>query len=147
MAWFSFLVRMLLGLSLILNGLGSAIASVPMSDRHDATPVTGSAGPGAVVKRQPCHESPGEDATRAGTSNGAAEIALAERVPDPIRLPPSPDCCESGDCSCGCAHHASAAVSTPVLPIAGIEHALVSSAARPRHVSPVLPHLIRPPIG
>ena len=140
----SLLLRLFLGLVLVLNGTATAMAAVHMShaDILAATsPVAAFSANADGEDEAPCH---GADQTKVATANpdsgghphGPADAGT-----------PSPDCCESGICSCACMHPAQAATVDAVIGLGSIER---SDSVRPMfsvHASPALPHLIRPPLG
>ncbi|HVR81202.1 MAG TPA: CopL family metal-binding regulatory protein [Luteimonas sp.] len=142
---FSILLRVLLIISLVLNGSGYAVASTHMQMGHMDTAVLAppSAAERVATAEPPCHQDQHNSAS-----------ASAAQLPDtaPAAAPgkskhPAPDCCKFGACSCACVHQAQAAVPAYSLRYTVIEHAGVVRPMQPGHVAPTLPHLIRPPIG
>lgn len=140
----SLLLRLFLGLVLVLNGTATAMAAVHMShaDILAATsPVAVSAANADGEGEASCHDAhQTEVATTDPDSGGHLHGSLDTGTP-------SPDCCESGICSCACMHPVQAATVDAVTGLVSIEH---SDSVRPMfsvHASPALPHLIRPPIG
>ena len=139
----SLLLRLFVGLVLVLNGTATAMAAVHMS-HADLTATSSTVASAANADEEgeaPCH---GADQTKVATAHpdsgghphGPADAGT-----------PSPDCCESGICSCACMHPAQAATVDAVIGLGSIER---SDSVRPMfsvHASPALPHLIRPPIG
>jgi hypothetical protein len=132
--------RVVLCISVIFNGSALASMSMPMPS--------------------PLHQQP-HDHVGAGTSRASIHPACHEQAADMESVaahphPPSsplpgkgrhatPDCCAAGSCACVCVQ------SQAGIAIAGFDrlgmHAMTARQARARHDEPVLPHLIRPPIG
>lgn len=130
------LLRVMLSVFLILNGIGSAVASVQMTHAGDmamAVPVSDEAG-------MPCH---GNHDTPAQATQADGITVLAAGQPSP----PGPDCCDSGTCRCACMQQAQAAVAVRLPIDAVILHARAVLPPAAGHSTPALPHLIRPPIG
>jgi len=137
MSLWSTLLRVLLSLSLILNGVATAAAAThahaSAADIQSAiaTPVKVS----QSAEEVPCHE------------HQQAESAVTDKQP-PAPVQPatksSPDCCKSSTCGCACVQAALPGVglAAPVL-----EHSRSVRQLTPAHAAPALPHLIRPPIG
>lgn len=130
-AWF----RLLIAVSLVLNGVGTAFASVQMLPGGG-----GHAGHAADTAMPPCHEGQAPE-TSTGHADTAAD-ANGRQAPNSHA-----DCCQPGACSCPCASHASAALVGIAPATACIAHAASVRPMALGHPSPALPHLIRPPIG
>jgi len=132
--------RVLLCISVILNGSALASTSMPMSPplQQQSADRT-AAGTESHSTHFACHEQ------AAGMAVVAAHThTLSGPMPGKGKHA-TPDCCQAGSCACVC---------MPPLPsvaAAGFDrmclHAMRSGHARVRHDEPVLPHLIRPPIG
>lgn len=144
MSLWPLLLRVLLILSLILNGSAYAMASVHMVHGQvgavamsDHAPATASS-----TKGSPCHDHQAQPPTAATQHQGAAPVE-APSNPEP----PAPDCCESGACQCACVHQVQAAMPMPALAAAKIEPAGSLRMSKSGHATPALPHLLRPPIG
>src|SRR6476619_5548745 len=130
----------LLCISMILNGSALASPSMQMSpsSAHQLAD-RAAVGTQSPLLHAACHE-------QAADMSVAASHAHPPRSPVPHRGGHgTPDCCPAGSCACAC---------MPPLPsvaVAGFEpmamQAMRSGHARARHDEPVLPHLIRPPIG
>jgi hypothetical protein len=120
------LLRVLLVLALVLNGIGSAVAGVHAHAGHaDAVPAQALASDADA----PCHE--------------PAPVP----APEPVAAGDAADCCEGARCDCACtaAGATVAAFELPTLatpPVALATHRLDAG-----HRAPALAHLIRPPIG
>lgn len=127
------LLRVVLVLSLLLNGLGSAMASAKMT--MPAMPATAQERV-ATAPAASCHDMAAMD---------RAAAAAPEQAPQGKH--PQPDCCKSGLCQCVCAHAAQFA--SPAMPALGFDgmRARLAQPMRSSHADPALPHLIRPPIG
>ena len=143
MSVWSALLRVLLSLSLALNGVSTAAAAVHLplmletaTQAADSTGVQDAAGQG-----MPCHGHHGVGAEVA--QDGAPATALD---PAPEKSS-SPDCCKSGLCRCACVHGVQAALLADIDTTAILEH---DHSVRPLplgHVEPAASRLIRPPIG
>lgn len=134
------LLRLLLSLALILNGIGGAVASTGMQMEHMGWMHGAMHADAAEQSAQPpCHEHAGVTSSDKGTDSGATANT-------PAKTKQSPDCCKSGTCRCLCVHQSQVAI-TALLPAPVIEHAGVMRPLKPGHAAPALPHLIRPPIG
>ncbi|QNP41741.1 CopL family metal-binding regulatory protein [Lysobacter solisilvae (ex Woo and Kim 2020)] len=137
MPLWSFLLRFLLSLCLILNGTAAlASAHLPL---QDAVPAAMHASPTATdaMADMPCHH--GEHVVAATDAQGDAH--------HPKDSGTTPDCCKSGACRCVCVH--AAPIGVPALQLASFPRAHERSVRRlvPGHAAPALPHPIRPPIG
>lgn len=127
------LLRMLLCLGLVLNGLGVAAASAgPMAHAH---------APGAALENTAT--------TARGSAEGVDPPCHEDSMPTPVPQSPGDqpsDCCESGECPGDCVHQVQVIVDAP-----GSRNVVIASNDRlrsmmPAHAPPVLPQLIRPPI-
>lgn len=136
----SVLLRVLLSLSLILNGMSAAFAThspaghagMSMSDAPVAAQV-------AVESIPPCHQAP---------STSPAESDDAPRVHEAARdHGKTPDCCKSGTCRCDCLHAAQAGPAPWTEGALAFDHTRSFRRLTSAHATPALPHLIRPPIG
>ena len=142
----SLLLRLLLVLALIANGVTGAFAATQMQAVHVAGMAAQekAAAAHADAPKPPCHE----QMAAMGDSEAAPQIAPPSALDtDPGTEHGSSDCCQAANCACACLQHV-AATSTSV-------HALQvrigrASGVRPLkmgHATPALRHLIRPPIG
>lgn len=142
---FSILLRVLLIISLVLNGSGYAVASTHMQMGHMDMAVST---PQSATDRVVTAEPPCPQDQHNGASTSAAQRPDTAPNPAPGKSKhPAPDCCKFGACSCACVHQAQAAVPAYTLRYAVIEHAGGVRPMKLGHVAPTLPHLIRPPIG
>lgn len=142
----SIVLRALLAFGLILNGSGYAVASSHMQMDHAAlasTTLTSAANP-SVAAEPSCAE------LHVGMRSLSAEAPAADTVADATSVKsgrPSPDCCKSGACRCACVHQCQAAAPAVAFQLAVIEKVSSVRPMKSAHESPVVPHLIRPPIG
>jgi hypothetical protein len=138
----STLLRVMLILILILNGVGDVYASAGMqlktTQSHSLT----------SANKQPAVTPPCPD------HHGAMAVEPQTTEREQPASPPlsgdqhgSPDCCDPSHCKCPCMH---ACAALPVLAVrmpvplgndVGVRRLSLG------HPAPVLPHLIRPPIG
>ncbi|WP_457097443.1 CopL family metal-binding regulatory protein [Lysobacter sp. P5_B9] len=134
------LLRLLLCLTLVLNGVTAAVAGThvqPVALERNATPQAASSV--SEAGGMPCHHH-----SQAGASHAAPMAASAETT-DKARHAVR-DCCKSGSCRCDCVQHAQAAVPVAVSAPVRIAHAELARHVSPVHASPAISHLIRPPI-
>ncbi|GAB3359079.1 CopL family metal-binding regulatory protein [Lysobacter tyrosinilyticus] len=143
----SLLLRALLSLCLVLNGVAGAAASVHMQlpmqapvqmhQMHEVAPASAV----ASDDNMPCHG-------HHMASTAKLEVTTAPApAPTESKSKHTPDCCKSGTCRCACVHIAQVGVPTLHLPPAALDH---DRSVRPLalgHATPALPHPIRPPIG
>jgi hypothetical protein len=125
MPFWSLLLRVLLSLSIAFNGVAFAGVS-----SHAAMH------PAAAV------EAPATDAKDDMAGSGCPESGMAASQPHA-----SDDCCKSGTCRCPCMHAAQLAVSVAGLVLPAVQNTQDVQIPALGHASPVLGHLIRPPIG
>ena len=133
-------LRLLLALCLILNGLGNAMAAAAM-------PVMGAGSANATMSTLPAELQSAIPCDH-GARGEATPAALLASATSPAMHPADcgQECCAQGACSCACMHLAQAALlDTPVLPVY-TGRARMAAAFPPGHATPVLLHLIRPPI-
>jgi hypothetical protein len=134
---FPVLLRILLSLTLVLDGSGTAIASTmavqgmpmtmaqsPTSDGHDA--------PG------PCHETD-------EVASSPEEQSMHPIAPDPQS--PAPDCCKSGTCACANAQPAQFAAHSTLRQVFANSRAHVVHPTQLKFTTPAQRQPIRPPIG
>jgi hypothetical protein len=128
-------LRLLLCLSLILNGSGYVVAATQMDLAHWAM---AAARAEAEAARPPCHGSNGTTDMSMPSHEGATKKQAA---------PHASECCTSALCTCDCLHHATAAIAVAAV-LAGMPPA--SHPASSRETSPLAPPfhaLLRPPIA
>jgi len=136
------LLRVLLSLALILNGMGAAVASVQTAGSMMAAASHGMRAVASESGDSACPEH------RAATARHDADPSALH--PSPSKDGgghPSPDCCKSSSCHC-VGVHACASVPVALTQAPSIAaHALRIASKAQERPSPMLPHLIRPPIG
>ena len=127
--------------ALVFNGVASAAVhamafEAPGSD-WTAMPAMATAG------ENHCHE---HEQALASTEMRPADAAMHDGHAGKPDSPAAPDCCKSEACRCACVQ--SAALALPAQFHAGIAQRHGSGVRMPAadHASPVLPHLMRPPI-
>ncbi|MEG3191024.1 MULTISPECIES: CopL family metal-binding regulatory protein [Novilysobacter] len=147
MSCHAILLRLLLCVSLFLNGAGHAVSAehVPLErgvaavqDARLSPPPPDILAAGHAAG--PCHEEAGP---HAGGATPAPRDSGMQHGPDQTHA----GCCEPSACSCACLQ---LAMGTPaaLLPHgAVVGHSGEAGALMSGHPPPVLPHLIRPPIG
>ena len=129
------LLRLLLSLSLILNGSGYAAAAAKMQMHHPAS-VADVSSTSKAQKSSPCPEHGGVTSV----AGHAAESSSA--TPDDNR----PECCKSAKCAGACLQHVPTAVTIHWIGPATITHSNATRPMKAAHATPALPHRIRPPI-
>ncbi|WP_169447756.1 CopL family metal-binding regulatory protein [Luteimonas mephitis] len=123
MASWPILLRVLLALALVLNGTGAAVAGIGMDlGLLEAQAVSHSADAGEL----PCHQS------EAPSGNDGA-------------VQPS-DCCQTGACSCACAHVVQMICFSGDGKIDIPSHGCVRVRVMTARAAPILLQLTRPPI-
>lgn len=137
------LLRVLLSLSLILNGSGYAMAASHVEGDHAVTVAAPAPTDNQQVAgtQQPCHEpadagAPEKSTKLADSTQGDSATSAGEETHD---------CCKNGACRCGCVHQTQVAVpgvflGSPVLA------SPPQRGQQSRHAEPAPPHLMRPPI-
>ena len=141
---FSLLLRVILCISLVGNGVGAAQASARMAFEHAAhVQQAGSAEPVAAEDSlPPCHHHAGAKAHAMHDERVAAHQHAA-----PSGKTAPPECCKGKQCTCACAHASCPAVTTAAAAFVPQTTARVVAVVAVDHPQPRLPHLIRPPIG
>jgi hypothetical protein len=136
MLFWSTLLRLFLVVALVFNTMGTAVASAHLA--YPAPVQKSHASERAATKAAPCHEH--LQATATDDQPAAARESARKQHS-------TPDCCKSGACRCTCLHHAPALMFALGFYPLIIENARSVRPTPSGHVSPALPHLIRPPIG
>lgn len=136
-----FLLRLLLCMTLVLNGSGYAVAATQMQLTHMATAeqVHRLATEVAHEAQAPCH-------SQVPDEKEAAPAMSHDAVQSPASQHGSPDDCQTL-CSCDCLQHASLAMVDPMPPASGRLNAPSTRRIPVGHAAPALANLIRPPIG
>jgi hypothetical protein len=129
------LLRVVLSLSLVLNGIGGLLAATEMA-----------LGPAATAHETASAATPA--ATHSGCHDHASMPHHQQPSPEPAgKLPAGhSDCCGVGLCGCACAQLPSLAALELLFVPPNLEHERLSDAVDANRPSPALPHLIRPPI-
>lgn len=133
---FPTLVHLLVCLAIFLNGIAAAQASARMLIPSQA------ASSAAQVTRD-LHHSTASCHSSAVDANTAVD-------PDaslPQKPTPPSDCCQAGDCACGCASQFQLGIAAATLDLPAIIQASSARSMILGRLAPALPHLIRPPIG
>jgi hypothetical protein len=138
----SFLLRVLMIVALLVNGVGNAYASTQMLDMMQSTPAAD------VMPDSELADAHAEVHDK--TQGGCHDAMSADAAPVPLPPPhdhDGPDCCKGNTCRCLCLH-AATAVALPPADLPHVLHPRLMSAWRSQsHAAPALPDLIRPPIG
>jgi hypothetical protein len=135
----SLLLRLLLCISLVLNGSSYALASTHMQLAQVG--VVPAAAP--VIARQIVVEHCDEH-TKAAPVGAAFAAGDDDHTP---YLTQHPNCCEpGGGCKGACLQHVQAVVLSYLIGEAAIGHFASMRWMKADHETPALPHLIRPPI-
>jgi hypothetical protein len=133
----SALLRIVLGVTLMLNGVTSAMASVQMEAMHVRAAIEdGQRHLAATTGVMPCHQ---DGSHEAGGMHDKEEGSSGHAK--------HPDCCKSSTCRCACLFSAQATVPTWAMAPTVIAHTDSVRALALGHAPPALPHLIRPPIA
>src|SRR3546814_15280444 len=144
MTAFSILLRLLLSITLILNGSGAAMAHAGMTMAH--------AQHGAEAAST--HDQPARVHIQASAAPDCHHMrAMPPAKADaPLALTSASDttdgstnCCQSADCRRGCTQYCSSAIAIPAIHDALIPRTGLTPTIQPGHVPPALPPLTRPP--
>ena len=136
--------------SLIVNGSGYAFASanMPMSmakvGLDGRTPSGSNSNASASSVQPPCHQ-PADTKSSADTQRTGSGTHAND--PSEAVDQDAPDCCKSADCRCACVHQMPVFVAVDWVRDAVIVHTDHTRSMTSAHTPPILPHLIRPPIG
>jgi hypothetical protein len=135
----SILLRIVLSLSFVLYGIGGSLAATEMALGSVAAP-SGAAPVAAtpVVAHSGCHD----HASMPHQQQPARSAEPSGKLPAGHS-----DCCGVGLCGCACAQLPSLAALELLIVPPRLERQRVSNAVDANRPSPVLPHLIRPPIA
>jgi hypothetical protein len=142
------LLRLLLMLALLANGVTGAFATTHMQVAHVAEMAAETktvAAAHADAAKPPCHEHmPAMDDSEAASQITPPSAALDT---DSGTEHGSPDCCQSANCACACMQHMAATSASVHMLQVRIDHASGVRPLKMGHATPALPQLIRPPIG
>jgi len=133
----SLLLRVLLSLTLVLNGVTATAAATSMHAAR-ATEIASTTMPAHAM---PCH---GHADVR--TASMHAHPALTNAASAKCGHP-TPDCCKNGACRCDCTLFAQASFPDASVSSLVLGHNRGVARLPMSHDEPSLPHLIRPPIG
>lgn len=142
MSFPAILLRVLLTITLVLNGVTTAVAATHLEEgrRNHVMSVEVTVAP-AASGSTPCHQ-PDQTPGPVMHDRDATDKAVAGESAHP-----TPDCCDTGTCECACIHAAQLDFSGSSLrPFAEDDSRGVRRLAL-GHAAPALPHLIRPPIA
>lgn len=135
------LLRLLLSLVLVLNGIGTVAAFARMAGAMDGAAGAHHAAASKPALAKHCAHDAGAEATdlHAGHGNMPASPPCGDHA--------TPDCCDSSACGCACAQSGSGALFAiaqlpPVFP-----HGDPAPPPSTGHAAPVLALAIRPPIA
>jgi hypothetical protein len=132
----SILLRVLLCVALVLNGIGTAMASARML------------GFATVVSTEAARVIAPAQHAHGGCHEHAGAMASHDEAAKPVAHhgKHGADCCEAGLCACHCAQQAQMAFVPPVLASPQVARSASVQALSSAHLPPRLPPLIRPPI-
>ena len=139
----AFLLRLLLCVTLVLNGSGYAVAGTQMQLKHIATAEQVHRLAAEVV-----HDAPAPCHSQVAVGKEAAPAMSHETVQSGSAASQhtSPDDCQTV-CSCDCLQHASLAMLDLMPPTPERLNAPSTRRIPAGHAAPALANLIRPPIG
>lgn len=137
------LLRVLLSLILVLNGIWTAHASVRLL--VETTIPSGKHAIGAAGDAAASHCA-GHGSAMAANTHDAGHPDASATAPEPCD-PAAPDCCQSSACQCASPQvYASLIPDVSQAPLLAA-HDRVTAALALAYPAPALPHLIRPPIA
>lgn len=151
----SILLRVLLSLSLVLNGVGYAMASTSVSSMEMQMQMRHAKAASQVEPAAVGHA----PAMQSADCHPSAAVAASTPVADPAthhqseHQQPAPhqhtsiDCCQSDKCSAPCMQLVHAVVAGMGFQAGAPLHFHANVFKQSTHASPVFPHLIRPPIA
>ncbi len=131
----SLLLRVLLALLLVLNGIGGAAASARMAVQHGIAGMAIAIEAAQSDRRAPCHE---------GMST--PHSATAEDLASSGAHSPDADCCADGSCLCACVLHCPAVPMVATFALSPAPGDVIPRGAVDGSPDPIRTHLIRPPI-
>lgn len=147
MAFGPLLLRVLLSVTLILNGSGFAMAESPGHGGHGVDAVQGRESTVTDAERvanatPPCHQL--REAAQSHPVTSLVDVTHGD-TSNNIDEDPS-DCCKNGACRCGCVHQTQVATPAFFLRTPTIAPPHLVPELQSGHAEPALPHLMRPPI-
>ena len=133
------MLRLLLGLILILNGIGTAYSGARMQLQHTHTDESA----GTIVRTADTH------AAKSQCNEGmeATHPAAVAEEATPASDAAGPTCCDGATCDCACSQHGSALVLVSGTGSVDSKHVSALHPLVTGHAPPALPSPIRPPIG
>lgn len=134
----SALLRLLLSLVLVLNGIGTVAASARMAGAMDGAHH-------AAVPKHAAAKHCTQDAIAEATADAHAGHDGHSAAP-PCSDHAKPDCCDSSACGCACAQSGSTALFAVVQLSPVFLHGSLASPPSAGHVAPALAFPTRPPI-
>ena len=141
MSIIALLLRILLSISLIFDGAGTALAATRMAIEHAATPTSKPVEAAAdVAATGSCHHH-----DKGAMSGMPSPVNMAKNTGKSSQH--VTDCCKSGQCGCACLQATPTETVALSLHTAVLNQVASDSPIKPGHPSPALPNLIRPPIG
>ena len=136
------LLRLVLCVSLVLDGSSLATASAGVSTHHAPAALSAAALRTSDDQGLPCPDHAG---MRGEPSQGPADLVTLDDDPKPAQS--SPDCCKAGTCVGTCLVQSAAAVSAFATPEAVIAHGASVRVLAACHTSRIPHPAVRPPIG
>lgn len=133
------LLRVLLSLILILNGIGGAFAGAQMQLQH-AHPEL----PSVITEASADVHTDMPECDEGMQQTEPASVEVNPASPDDEAMPA---CCEGMVCDCACAQHSSAMAAMSRMDPSMVVHAAALHPLVVGHAAPALPSLIRPPIS
>lgn len=143
MAVWSITLRLVLVLALVLNGAGAAVAGVRMTMGHDhALQVSDAPKKHGALHHAGCPEHATHDVAvgQHGEHQPAKGLVSTPNAP-------APDCCKGDMCQCACTHLTQVVAPAVLLGQTVFRRLIAVDIPATGRPAPVLPHLIRPPIG
>lgn len=135
---FAALLRLLLSLVLILNGIGTVAASARMAGGMDGAASVHHAAASKPVAAKHCAQEAAAQATDHHAGHDGAP-ACGDHT--------KPDCCDSSSCGCTCAQSGSSALFAVVQLPPVFLHGYLAPPPSPGHAAPLLAFPTRPPIA
>lgn len=139
------MLRVLLVLTLMANGIGGAFAATRMQVESFGAriAVVDAAQSDALAANDPCDEHVEMDALAMDASATPSHMDSDASDSDSG----SADCCKAGQCVCACVLHAVGATVSVQVMESLIDRDTTVQVLSIGHPAPALPHPIRPPIG
>lgn len=132
---------LLLSVALLFSGNTGASVHISHLSEPDVLQVEPSTDQAVRGRDVPCHE------VYQAHALAAAHSDASEGTDASSARASSPECCDAGPCLCACMHPPQAALLNGIISADMIGYANSERSISSNHISPVLPPLIRPPIG